>query len=143
MAKDPHLDSRTLDRGTVVMGRYVVEEKIAEGGMASIHRTFDRKAGRYVVLKEIYPFYCEYRVVCTRFRDDRRIHRYLAHPNILAVFEIVETSPLAIIMESIQRPTLEEYLAERGPLNTLELLHLMLLVLSAVGFPHRKRIIHR
>ncbi|AWV91110.1 serine/threonine-protein kinase [Bradymonas sediminis] len=143
MAKDPHLDSRTLDPGTVVMGRYVVEEKIAEGGMASIHRTFDRKTGRYVVLKALYPFYCEQPVVCTRFLDEGRIQRYLAHPNIIDVFDIVETSPLAIIMEYIQGPTLEDYLAERGPLNTLELLNLMLPVLSAVGFAHRKGIIHR
>lgn len=143
MVHDPHSEARTLDPGTVVRGRYVVEEKIAEGGMASIHRTLDRKTGKYVALKALYPFYCEQPVVCTRFLDEGRIQRYLDHPNIIDVYEIVETAPLAIIMEYIQGPTLEEYLAERGPLNTLELLNLMLPVLSAVGFAHQKGIIHR
>jgi len=143
MAQHPHSDNRTLNPGTVVRGRYVVEEKIAEGGMASIHRTLDRKTGKYVALKALYPYYCEQPIVCTGFLDEGRIQRYLEHPNIIDVFEIVETSPLAIIMEYIQGPTLEEYLAERGPLNTQEILNLMLPVLSAVGFAHQKGIIHR
>lgn len=143
MAQHPHSQNRTLNPGTVVRGRYVVEEKIAEGGMASIHRTLDRKTGKHVALKALYPYYCEQPVVCTRFLDEGRIQRYLEHPNIIDVFEVIETAPLAIIMEYIQGPTLEEFLAERGPLSTQEILNLMLPVLSAVGFAHQKGIIHR
>lgn len=143
MANKPHIAAEMLEPGTVVKGRYVVGEKVAEGGMAAIHRTLDRRSGEYVALKALYPIYCEQPVVCTRFLDEGRIQRYLEHPNIIDVYEIVETSPLAIIMEYIEGPTLDEYLTEHGPLSTLDVLNFMLPVLSAVGFAHQKGIIHR
>lgn len=133
----------TLEPGEVLLGRYEVEEQVAEGGMAAIHRTLDRMTGRRVALKVLYPYYSQNAVVCTRFLDEGRIQRYLDHPNIIDVYDIIEQPQLAIIMEYIEGPTLDEYLADHGPLNPQELLNLMLPVLSAVGFAHHKGVIHR
>lgn len=136
-------DARPLDPGQVVRGRYVIDKQIASGGMAAIHRAHERPSGRPVALKALYPYYSENPVVCTRFLDEGRIQRYLNHPNIIDVFEIIEEPPLAIVMEYIDGPSLEEYLSEHGPLSVPQLLSVMLPVLSAVGFAHQQGVIHR
>ncbi len=133
----------TLEPGEVLLDRYVVEEQVAEGGMAAVHRVHDRRTGRKVALKVLYPFYSQNEVVRMRFLDEGRIQRYLDHPNIIDVYEIIEQPQLSILMEFIDGPTLEEYLVEQGPLDNQELLELMLPVLSAVGFAHHQGIIHR
>ncbi len=133
----------TLEPGEVLLGRYEVEARVAEGGMAAVHRTLDRASGQHVALKVLYPYYSQNPVVCTRFLDEGRIQRYLDHPNIIDVYDILEQPKLAIIMEYIVGPTLDEYLNDHGPLNPHELLSLMLPVLSAVGFAHHKGVIHR
>lgn len=143
MAQGSNLDTQALDPGAVVAGRYVIEEQVAEGGMATIYRARDRQVEREVALKVLYSYYSRNAVVCTRFLDEGRIQRYLAHPNIIDVFDIVDSPPLAIVMEYIRGPTLEEYLEERGSLSGADLLSVMLPVLSAIGFAHKQGIIHR
>ncbi|MFP4598835.1 MAG: serine/threonine-protein kinase [Persicimonas sp.] len=132
-----------LEPGEVLLDRYVVEAQVAEGGMAAVHRVHDRRTGGKVALKVLYPFYSQNEVVRMRFLDEGRIQRYLDHPNIIDVYEIIEHPQLSILMEFIDGPTLEEYLVEQGPLDNQQLLELMLPVLSAVGFAHHKGVIHR
>jgi serine/threonine protein kinase len=143
MAIDEKFTARTLEPGEVLLGRYVVDRQVAEGGMAAIHRTHDNATGQTVAVKVLYPYYSQNPVVCTRFLDEGRIQRYLDHPNIIDVYDIVEKPQLAIIMEYIDGPTLDEYLTDHGPANVRELLSLILPVLSAVGFAHHKGVIHR
>lgn len=133
----------TLEPGKVLLERYVVEKQVAEGGMAAIHLTHDRATGEKVAIKVLYPYYSQNPVVCTRFLDEGRIQRYLDHPNIINVLDIVEKPQLAIVMEYIDGPTLDEHLQARGPFDIEQLLSLMLPVLSAVGFAHHKGVIHR
>jgi serine/threonine protein kinase len=143
MATDDTSSPRTLEPGDVLLGRYVVDRQVAEGGMAAIHRTHDNATGQTVAVKVLYPYYSQNPVVCTRFLDEGRIQRYLDHPNIIDVHTIIEQPKLAIVMEYIEGPTLEEHLNDHGPVSVHELLSLMLPVLSAVGFAHHKGVIHR
>ncbi|QDG51886.1 serine/threonine protein kinase [Persicimonas caeni] len=143
MASNEQTAPTTLEPGEILLDRYVVEHQVAEGGMAAIHLTHDRATGEKVAIKVLYPYYSQNPVVCTRFLDEGRIQRYLDHPNIINVYDIVEQPQLAIIMEYIDGPTLDEYLQDHGPLEPQELLSLMLPVLSAVGFAHHKGVIHR
>jgi eukaryotic-like serine/threonine-protein kinase len=143
MSADDTSRPRIIEAGEVLLDRYVVEGQVAEGGMAAIHRTHDRATGQTVALKVLYPFYSQNEVVRTRFLDEGRIQRYLDHPNIIDVYDIVDDPQLAIVMEYIDGPTLDEYLDDHGALGVRELLSLMLPVLSAVGFAHHQGIIHR
>lgn len=143
MATNEKTSPTTLEPGEVLLDRYEVERQVAEGGMAAIHLTHDRATGEKVAIKVLYPYYSQNPVVCTRFLDEGRIQRYLDHPNIINVHDIVEQPQLAIIMEYIDGPTLDEYLTDHGPLGAQDVLSLMLPVLSAVGFAHHKGVIHR
>lgn len=143
MTADDKSTPRTIEPGAVLLDRYVVEEQVAEGGMAAIHTAQDRRTGRQVALKVLYPFYSQNEVVRARFINEGRIQRYLDHPNIINVYDIVEEPVLTILMEYIDGPSLEDYLGDHGPLSLQELLNLMLPVLSAIGFAHHQGVIHR
>ncbi|MFW5968877.1 MAG: serine/threonine-protein kinase [Persicimonas sp.] len=138
-ASIPHV----LQSGEVLLDRYVVGEPIAEGGMAAVRRGRDRQNSRPVALKVLYPHYEENETVRTRFIDEGRIQSLLSHPNIVEVYDIVRRPALAIVMEFVDGPTLDDYLDAQGPLGVDQILDVMLPVLSAIGFAHSQGVIHR
>lgn len=146
--------SGAIKPGDTIAGRYRIETLIAEGGMASIYRG-RTESGQLVAIKVLYDYYAENQVIRARFLEEGRIQQMLGHhvnlggpdgrpghPNVVSVYEIVD-HPLAIIMEHIAGPTLDDYLARKGPLDEQEVLDLIIPVMSAVGLAHSKGIIHR
>ena len=134
--------SGVLKPGERFAGRYVVEDLIAEGGMASIFRARDEKQKRFVAVKVLYPYYADNRVIRARFIEEGRIQQMLVHPNVVLVYEVLE-KPLSIVMEHVDGPTLDDYLAEQGQLAEAEILDISIAVMSALGLAHSKGIIHR
>ncbi len=134
--------SGVLKSGELFAGRYLIEGLIAEGGMASIYRAQDEQSGRYVAVKVLYPYYSENEIIRQRFVEEGNIQKSLGHPNVVLVNDVV-LDPLAIIMEHVEGPTLDDYLAERGQLPEDEILDIIIPVMSALGLAHSKGIIHR
>ena len=134
--------SSVLKKGTRFARRYVIEGLIAEGGMASIFRARDEQLQRLVAVKVLYPYYADNHVIRARFAEEGRIQQMLGHPNVVKVYEVLE-EPLAIVMEHVDGPTLDEYLAEQGQLDESDILDIAVPVMSALGLAHSRGIIHR
>ena len=134
--------SGVLKSGERFAGRYLIETLIAEGGMASIYRAHDEQQGRAVAVKVLYPYYNDNEVIRKRFVEEGNIQKSLGHPNVVHVNDIV-LEPLAIVMEHVDGPTLDDYLAEQGQLTEEEMLDIVIPIMSALGLAHSKGIIHR
>ena len=134
--------SGVLKPGARFAGRYMIEALIAEGGMASIYRAQDEQSGRHVAIKVLYPYYSDNEIIRQRFVEEGNIQAALGHPNVVHVHDIV-LEPLAIVMEHVNGPTLDELLAEKGFVEENEILDLIIPVMSALGLAHSKGIIHR
>jgi len=132
-----------LKSGDRVLDRFRVEFLAAEGGMASIYAATDELTNHRVALKVLYPYYSDNVIIRARFIEEGRIQQQLRHPNIIRVFQIQDVPFLAILMEFVEGPTLDDFLASNGPLSSAQVVDVFIPMMSAVGFAHSQGVIHR
>jgi eukaryotic-like serine/threonine-protein kinase len=125
-------------------GRYVVEEHIADGGMASVWRARDEVLARTVAVKTLR----EERAGQEGFRE--RFHREavsaarLNHPAIISIFDTgVDDGVVFIVMEHFEGQTLADVMQAHGPMDAPTAIRVMLPVLDALAYAHDHGIVHR
>jgi beta-lactam-binding protein with PASTA domain/tRNA A-37 threonylcarbamoyl transferase component Bud32 len=132
------LIGRTLD------GRYRVESRIADGGMATVYLAVDRRLEREVALKVMRPHLVHDETFVTRFRREARSAAALSHPNVVAVYDQGEDDGhVFLAMEYVPGLTLREVLQEEGPLSPRAALDILDPLLMALAEAHAKGLIHR
>lgn len=132
-----------LKPGDRFLDRFRIQYLAAEGGMASIYVAADEMTGHEIAVKSLYPYYIDNQIIRTRFLEEGRIQKVLRHPNVIRVFDVIEEPALAILMEYVDGPTLDDFLGNQGPLSTEQVIDVIIPVMSAVGFAHSRGIIHR
>ena len=75
----PLLDPRI---GTTLSGRYLIEDVIGEGGMATVYRAKKGLGGRHCAIKVMSMTYSDNDVIRERFKREAKAAQKLAHPNI-------------------------------------------------------------
>jgi eukaryotic-like serine/threonine-protein kinase len=76
-----------------VLGRYVLEERLAVGGMAEIFRARDatpQSDGRRLVVKRLLPQLAAEPSFVEQFLHEARVSAQLVHPNVVAVLDVGE-----------------------------------------------------
>lgn len=138
------VDTQPLLAGLVV-GNYVVESLIGGGGMAQVYRVRHVVLGTHHALKVLDSRYRGLPEVRQRFLSEGQIAAQLHHQNVVRVTDAVATTEVAgLVMELVDGPTLEDYIARRGqPLTLAEVRELFIPVLDAIAEAHRRGIIHR
>jgi tRNA A-37 threonylcarbamoyl transferase component Bud32 len=125
-------------------GRYVLQESIASGGMASVWRAVDEVLARTVALKVLRHDLAEDPVFAERFQAEAVAAARLTHQNIISTFDAGQDDGVRyIVMEYFEGRTLRDVLDARGPLEPDDAIRLILPVLSALGFAHQNGFIHR
>ena len=115
--------------GTLLGGRYRVQECIGAGAMGVVWTAWDRRLARTVAVKQLIPPRGEdgtddtaLRVARARAMREGRIAARVVHPRAIAVFDVVTHAPPAqpempwLVMEYLPSRSLAAVLAERGPL---------------------------
>jgi eukaryotic-like serine/threonine-protein kinase len=130
---------------TLLEGKYEILDKIREGGMGSIYRVRHRLLDEVRVVKVMKPSVVADADLKRRFTEEARTATRLKHPNICTIhdFALDPDGMAYLVMEYIQGVSLAELLKMKGvpPLAlTLEIAHQALL---ALGYLHRKGIVHR
>jgi len=95
--------------------RYLLESRIATGGMGEVWRARDTVLGREVAIKLLKPEYAGDPVFRTRFEGEARHAAGLHHPGIAAVFDVGEQ----MLHDGSVRPFLVMELVEGRPLSSL------------------------
>ncbi len=131
--------------GTLLEGKYEILDKIREGGMGSIYRVRHRLLEEIRVVKVMKPSAVADADLRRRFVEEARTATRLKHPNICTIYDFaIDDSGMAyLVMEYIEGPSVSDLLKLQGrpalPL-ALDIAHQSLL---ALGFLHRKGIVHR
>jgi hypothetical protein len=129
---------------TRLAGRYVLEELIATGGMATVWRARDEVLARTVAVKVLQGQLGEDPAFAERFRREAVAAARLSHPNIISVFDTGEDGGVYfIVMEYLEGTTLSGLLREQGRLESDRAVALMLPVLSALAYAHDAGVVHR
>ena len=124
---------------------YKIIEKIGHGGMGVVYRAEDTALERSVAMKRIDPLRAEDPRFLRRFQDEAKTSAKLEHRNIVKINEWVQDREhgVFIVMEYVDGYTLAEYLVKNGPMPYRQALPIFKRLLGAIGYAHRKNVIHR
>lgn len=130
---------------TVLGGRYRLDKILGAGGMATVYRALDLRLNRIVAVKVLHPAYARDDAFLRRFLREAQIAARVSEaPNIVTIFDVGRDGPIPyIVMEYVDGPTLQQYLAQRGALPAREALHIARQVARALAAAHAHKVVHR
>lgn len=129
---------------TVLQRRYRVGDRIAAGGMGTVHRGWDLRLDRAVALKMLHPHLAEDAEVRARFRAEARHAARVRHTNVVAVLDQDEHGGRPfIVMELVDGPSLRDLLARRTRLPPQEVLRLLAQTCAGLTAVHDVDMVHR
>lgn len=124
----------------LLLDRYEILETIGRGGSSEIIKAFDRRMERVVAIKVI-P---SNKKTAQRALREARTVALLNHPNIVTLYEFDETDDFYyLIMEYLEGISLEDFLADRAPLDTELAVAIAIQVCQALESAHLNDVIHR
>ncbi len=126
-------------------GKYEILDKIREGGMGSVYKVRHRLLDEVRVVKVMRPHLADDETLKARFLREARIAIKLRHPNLAQIYDFTmdENGYAYLVMEFIDGLNLEEMLKILGRPSLGLVLEVAGQSLDALGYLHRKRIIHR
>jgi Tol biopolymer transport system component len=124
-------------------GRYKIERKLGEGGMASVYLAEDLKHERKVALKILRPELAAV-IGAERFLSEIKTTANLQHPHILPLFDSGSADGyLYYVMPYIDGETLRDKLDREKQLGVEESVRIARDVADALDYAHRHGVIHR
>jgi eukaryotic-like serine/threonine-protein kinase len=133
-----------IEPGTVIDGRYEVRSRIGTGGMADVYLAHDQLLGRQVAVKLLHHRFAEDQEFVERFRREASSAASLSHPNVVAIFDRGEwDGTYYIAMEYLPGRSLKTIVREQGPLDATSAIDIVIQILRAARFAHRRGVIHR
>ncbi len=133
-----------IDPETIIDGRYRVITRLGSGGMADVYLAQDQLLGREVAVKVLHHHFSEDQEFVERFRREASSAAALSHPNIVAIFDRGEwNGTYYIAMEYVAGQTLKAIVRERGALDPAAAIDIVIQILRAARFAHRRGVIHR
>lgn len=144
--RGPTLTSVVTDLliGQVIAGRYVVQERIGDGGMGVVYKARQLPIDRAVALKVLLPEAAEKDRTVSRFLTEARIISQLRHPNTVKLIDFGHTGDgrLFMAMEYIEGGQLRDLLSGRR-LDQVAALRLGQQICHALAEAHSLGIVHR
>ncbi len=127
-----------------VFGPFNLEEQIGRGGMGIVYRARYRRNDRIVALKVLTARMTENPRVVARFEREMQILEKLKHPGIARYYGggVIKGQQF-IAMKLMTGGTLEELLAQRGPLPWEQVVEFGKQICDALDHAHENGVIHR
>ena len=135
---------------TTLADRYLLESRIASGGMATVWLARDEVLARPVAVKVLHPHLARGSDFIQRFKQEAISAARLSHPRIVAIFDTgaadsadEEFPRPFIVMEYCSGGTVASMLAQEGPLDPARVVAVGSDICDALEHAHRYGIIHR
>jgi beta-lactam-binding protein with PASTA domain/predicted Ser/Thr protein kinase len=133
-----------IEPETIIDGRYRVLSRLGSGGMADVYLAEDQLLGRHVAIKVLHHQFAEDQEFVERFRREASSAAALSHPNIVGIFDRGQwNGTYYIAMEYVAGRTLKAIVREQGALDPARAIDIVIQVLRAARFAHKRGVIHR
>lgn len=166
MANDRRPGEIDLPKGTRLLDRYSILDRVDSGGMATIYRAKDERLDRVVCVKLLRTTIVDgtaastngravYRATYSHFLQEALALSKLSHPNTLRIYDFGYLDPSAAddaregsgapfhVSEYLDGGNLESHVRTRGPLRPAEMLEILERITGAIAEAHDVGIIHR
>jgi len=130
--------------GAKLAGRYVVEDLLGEGGMATVYRARYELVDRPCAIKVLNSGLSSDANLRERFRREAKSTQALGHPNVIEIFDQGETDDGIpyIVMELLEGLTLST-LIDEGPVAPRRAVPIMLQIARGIARAHDLGVVHR
>lgn len=133
-----------LVEGQLIHNRYRLDRRLAQGGMGEVWKGYDIQLGRVVAIKALRGDLTDVEAKRRRLRIEAHNSADLAHPNIAALFDYYEHDGIGfLIMEFVDSESLADLYREKGAMDPLELLPILVQVARGLYVAHSHGVIHR
>jgi serine/threonine-protein kinase len=128
--------------GTVLSGRYRLEQKLGSGGMSTVYLAHATR--RWVAAKVLHREISDQPDQIERFRREARAVAQVSHPNVVAVIDAGEDGGRPyIVFEYCDGETLKERIERLGKLPLDEAAAYAIEVGRGLQAAHARRLVHR
>ena len=138
------MNNITIQVGTELSGRYLVQRLLAHGGMASVYEALDIQLHRQVAIKVLASHLSGDQSFREKFVTEARVAAALNHPNLVNIYDQGQQGDLTyLVLELVTGTTLRHVLDDFKIIDAERAVELMEAVLEGLGAAHAAGIIHR
>jgi serine/threonine-protein kinase len=131
--------------GRTLNHRFLVEDKVGEGGFGAVFRGKQIATGREVALKILHPHNVSDETIVARFRREAEACSKLRDPHTVTTYDFDETPDgiLYLAMELLRGKSLHQVQKTEGPLPYERVLKILDQVAASLAEAHANGIVHR
>ena len=128
----------------LVLGKYIIQDKIGEGGMGEVFVAEHRRMKRPVVVKILPATAMESEYSIRRFQREVEAAAKLQHPNIVTAFDAGEEHGIHfLVMEYVEGEPLGSLISKEGPFTLTQALSCVLQTAQGLEYAHAQGVVHR
>jgi WD40 repeat protein/tRNA A-37 threonylcarbamoyl transferase component Bud32 len=128
----------------LLLGQYVLLERLGEGGMGQVLKARHQKLERMAAVKLIRPERLANPTIVERFQREARAAARLAHPNIVAVYDADEVGGTHFFaMEYVEGTDLAKLVKQQGPLPAAVACDYVRQAALGLQHAHEQGLVHR
>jgi serine/threonine protein kinase/Leucine-rich repeat (LRR) protein len=132
------------DGDELLLGSYVLLEKLGEGGMGAVFKARNWKLGKTVALKLIRKEKLTHPEAFKRFQREIRVAAQLDHPNVVHAYDADEADGTCFfVMEHVEGTDLHQRVRQRGPLPVLRACEYVRQAALGLQHAHEHGLVHR
>lgn len=131
--------------GTVVDGRYRLEERVGRGASAEVYRAIDTTTGAEVALKILRGAVAREHEAVARFQREVEVQAMVRHHNVAALYGsgVTEAAEPYLVVELLGGTSLRDRLRARGAVDVSTALSYAYQALQGLGAVHARGVLHR
>ncbi|HYG99281.1 MAG TPA: tetratricopeptide repeat protein [Terriglobales bacterium] len=140
----PDPDSRRVadDLTGELIGRFVVQGRLGQGGMGEVYLAEDTALRRRVAIKRVPPRLHPTPATYQQFFSEAERASQLSNQHIASIYDVLQTGDdVLLVMEYVEGQTLRSRL-EKGPLSPSEFLDVALQIADALRAAHSRGVLH-
>jgi serine/threonine protein kinase len=128
----------------LVLGNYIVLDKLGQGGMGYVYKAQHRKMKRVVALKLLPATATRTVEAVRRFEREVEAAAKLAHPNIVTAYDADEAPGVHfLVMEYVEGTDLGRIVEQKGRLDVSAAVDYVCQAARGLDYAHRQGIVHR
>jgi serine/threonine protein kinase len=132
------------DSDSLILGNYVILDKIGQGGMGRVFKAWHRRMKRIVALKTLPPETSQNAKAIRRFHQEVATAAQLVHRNIVTAYDADEVQGIHfLVMEFVDGDDLGAVVRKHGPFGWKDAIRSILDAARGLDYAHQKGIIHR
>ena len=133
-----------IEEQHIFNNRYRLDNKLGEGGMATVFCGTDTLLRRRVAVKVLREQYASDEEFVRRFYQEAESAARLSHPNIVNTYDVGrEGDTYFIVMELVDGPSLGEIIAADGKLPEPVAIDYAAQICNGLAYAHRQGLLHR